>query len=144
LVRASVIDTSERRRREKVQRATYQISEAIHAAHDLQSLYEKIHSIIKTLMPAENFYLALLNYETGFYHFEYFVDKFDPTPPPRQVGRGLNGYVLRTGKPLLAMRQSMVDPSSEWHLVSGTPSAVWLGVPLALGGRIFGVMTVPD
>jgi PAS domain S-box-containing protein len=144
LVRASVIDTSQRRRREKVQRATYQISEAIHAARDLESLYEKIHSIIKTLMPAENFYLVLHHPESGVFHYDYHVDKIDPRPPPRAMGRGLNAYVLKAGKALLASRTSMTDPQNEWSLVSGTPSAVWLGVPLAVRGRILGVMAVQD
>jgi PAS domain S-box-containing protein len=144
LVRASIIDTTERRRREKVQRATYQISEAVHTARDLESLYERIHSIIRTLMPADNFYLALHHPETGLYHFDYHVDRIDATPPPREMSEGLSGYVLRTGKPLLATRESMLDPKSEWRVVSGIAAAVWLGVPLAIGGRIFGIMAVRD
>ncbi len=144
LVRASIIDTTERRRREKVQRATYQISEAVHAARDLESLYQRIHSIIATLMPAENFYLVLHHPETGYYHSDYFVDTVDPTPPPQPIGPGLNGYVVRTGKALLTTRRGMMDPGSEWRVAVGTPSAVWLGVPLAIGGRIFGVMALQD
>jgi PAS domain S-box-containing protein len=145
LVRASIIDTTERRRREKVQRATYQISEAVHATRDLDSLYERIHSIIRTLMPAENFYLALHHPETGLYHFDYHIDKVDEAaPPPRQMNEGLSGYVLRTGQSLLATRESMLDPKSEWRVVSGIAAAVWLGVPLAIGERIFGIMAVRD
>ncbi len=144
LVRASIIDTTERRRREKVQRATYQISEAVHTARDLESLYERIHSIIRTLMPAENFYLALHHAETGLYHFDYHVDKIDTTPPPRLMNEGLSGYVLRTGRALLATRATMLDPHSEWRVVSGIAAAVWLGVPLAIGGRIFGIMALRD
>ncbi|MGZ8920217.1 MAG: PAS domain S-box protein [Limisphaerales bacterium] len=144
LIRASIIDTSERRRKEKIQQATYQISEAVHTADDLKNLYERIHSIIKTMMPAENFYLVLHHPETGLFHFDYHVDLMDPRPAPRVLATGLNAYVIRTGRALLASRESMVDPKSEWKIASGTPSAVWLGVPLTVRGRNLGAMAVQD
>jgi PAS domain S-box-containing protein len=144
LVRASIIDTSESQRKQKIQQATYEISEAVHKADDLKNLYERIHSIIKGLMPADNFYLVLHKPETGFYHFDYFIDEIDPVPVPRQMTSGLNAYVIRTGKALLATRDSMLDPASEWKTDMGTPSAVWLGVPLASRGKLFGVMALQD
>ena len=144
LIRASIIDTSERRRKEKIQQATYQISEAVHAADDLKSLYERIHAIIKTMMPADNFYLVLHHPETGLFHFDYHVDQMDPRPAPRVLATGLNAYVIRTGRALLASRESMIDPNSEWKIASGTPSAVWLGVPLVVRGRTIGAMAVQD
>ena len=144
LIRASIIDTSERQRKEKIQQATYQISEAVHTADDLKSLYERIHSIIKTMMPADNFYLVLHHPETGFFHFDYHVDQMDPRPAPRVLASGLNAYVLRTGRALLASRESMLDPASDWRIAGGTPSAVWLGVPLTVRGVNMGVMAVQD
>ena len=144
LIRASVIDTSERRRKEKIQKATYQISEAVHSADDLKNLYERLHSIIKTMMPADNFYLVLHHTESGLFHFDYHVDLRDARPTPRVLATGLNAYVIRTGRALLASRESMLDPASEWKIASGTPSAVWLGVPLTVGGRNLGVMAVQD
>jgi len=144
LIRASIIDTTERRRREMIQQATYQISEAVHTADDLPALYERIHSIIQRFMRAENFYLVLHHPHTGLYHFDYHVDRVDPRPTPRKLTTGLNAYVIRTGRALLATRQSMIDPGSEWRLAAGTPSAVWLGVPLVLRGKILGVMALQD
>jgi PAS domain S-box-containing protein len=144
LIRASIIDTSERRRKEKIQQATFQISEAVHTADDLKSLYQRIHSIIKTMMPADNFYFVLHHPESGLYHFDYHLDQMDPRPAPRVLATGLNAYVIRTGRALLASRESMLDPNSEWRIAGGTPSAVWLGVPLASRGRTLGVMAVQD
>jgi PAS domain S-box-containing protein len=144
LIRASIIDTSERRRKEKIQQATYQISEAVHAADDLKSLYERIHSIIRTMMPADNFYFVLHHPETGLFHFDYHLDQMDPRPTPRSLTGGLNAYVLKSGRALLATRGSMIDPKSDWKIASGTPSAVWLGVPLTVRGRNLGVMAVQD
>lgn len=136
--------TAELRASEQIQRATYQISEAIHAADDLPSLYERVHGIIKSLMPADNLFLALHDASTGLFHFDYYVDEVDSPPPPRPMSAGLAAYVFKTGKALLATRESMTDPASEWRLVHGTPSAIWLGVPLIVRGRTLGVMAVQD
>jgi PAS domain S-box-containing protein len=156
LIRGSVTDNTERRRRESIQRATYQISEAVHAAEDLDSLYSRIHEIIKGLMPAENFYLALFDPGTELISFPYFVDERSERPTPFKLGTGLTGHVLRTGKPLLVdaamnARQKRVGDTVTFegfeeirYVESGTPAAIWLGVPLSLEGRPFGVMAVQD
>ena len=144
LLRGTVIDNSERRRRELVQRATYQISEAVHAVDDLRSLYQRIHAIVKGLMPADNFFLLLHDPATELHYYAYHVDQMDAWPAPRKVAGGLVGHILRTSKALLVDQQSMMDERNEWHYVSGTPSAIWLGVPLIVRGKTIGVMAVQD
>ena len=156
LVRGSVTDTTERKRREKIQRATYEISEAVHAAGDLDNLYERIHQIIKGLMPAENFYLALFDAGTEMITFPYYVDEHGDWPDPFKVNTGLTGYVLRSGKPLLMGREMNARKRYVGDAVTfegyeeitfkekGRPAAIWLGVPLNLGGRPLGVMAVQD
>jgi PAS domain S-box-containing protein len=125
LIRASIIDTSERRRKEKIQQATFQISEAVHTADDLKSLYQRIHSIIKTMMPADNFYFVLHHPESGLYHFDYHLDQMDPRPAPRVLATGLNAYVIRTGRALLASRESMAErlrrcgSGCRWRVAAG-------------------------
>jgi PAS domain S-box-containing protein len=138
-------EIGERRRAEQVQRALFEISEAVHAAVDLPSLYARIHAVIGTLMPAENFYLALQDAATGMVNFPYHRDRADPPPPPRTGRRGMTEYVLRTGRAALvglADIQRLKD-AGEYHQ-SGHPAAIWLGVPLTVEGRTFGVMAVQD
>ena len=144
LIRGSMIDMRERKRREKTQHATYEISEAVHEAEDLDRLYARIHSIVRTLMPADNFYIVLHDLVAGHHFYAYHVDLVDPHPAARVMKDGLNGYVLRTGNSLLTNRVSMTDPASPWRLQSGTPSAVWLGVPLEVRGETFGLIAVQD
>ena len=79
---ASVSD-GEERRRDKVQQATFEISEAVHAAQDLENLYQHIHQIVLGLMPAQNFYIALLDTDTEMISFPYYVDERSPKPAPR-------------------------------------------------------------
>jgi PAS domain S-box-containing protein len=154
LLRASIIDNTERHRREKIQQATFQISEAAHTAQDLDGLYRQIHEIVKELMPADNFYIALLDPAGQVLDFPYFVDERDTKPGPIKLSVGLTGYVLRTGKPLLASEDNIVhtesggygivtDGSREaFYSEVGTPAAVWLGVPLIVGDQRIGVMAL--
>jgi len=66
-------------------------------------------------------------------------------PLPRKAGRGMTEYVLRTGRPALADLHEIhrLKETGE-YFQSGHPSAIWLGVPLTIEGRTFGVMTVQD
>ncbi len=142
-----------RARRERIQGATWQISEAVHSARDLDQLYGRIHEIVGTLMPADNFYLLLRDAETGLDHTVYWRDEMDAAPPPQRLRRGMTAYVLRTGRPLRATRSQMMRPlpagcveaeGDDWYLEAGTVSAVWLGIPLRLDQEVFGVMAVQD
>lgn len=157
LVRASVIDTTERRRRDQVQRAVYEISEAVHAAADLPALYERIHGIVRGLMPAENFFLALYEAASELITFPYYVDEqATEVPEPRRISTGLTGLVIRTGRAVLADRRFaersrregdrivVETPAPVSYIESGRPAAVWLGVPLLIQGVCIGVMAVQD
>ena len=68
-VAEQIASAIERKRREEIQRATYQITEAVQRAEDLDNLYTRIHEIVKSLMPAENFYIALLDPSTRLVSF---------------------------------------------------------------------------
>lgn len=156
LLRASIIDNSERQRRELIQHATFEISEAVHTTDDLPSLYARLHAIIKTLMPADNFYIALLNEDGQSFGFPYLVDQYDQSTAPLRLDQGLTGYVFRRGRPLLAGPHNSITPERRLGLVEeggerieaiffGPKAAVvWLGVPLAIRGRTFGVVALQD
>jgi PAS domain S-box-containing protein len=149
-------DNRQRERREKIQRATFQISEAVHTAEDLDSLYRQIHAIVRGLIPAKNFYISMHDRERKLLVFPYLVDERDKCPGPMKEGTGLTGHVLRTGKTFLASRRNMiprtadgrgvvVDGSLEIPFVEcGTPPAQWLGAPMVARGRVLGVLEVFD
>jgi len=138
-------EIAERARAEKVQRALYAISEAIHAVEDLPNLYQRIHEIISTLMPAGNFYIALYDPATDTVSFPYHRDEMDPPPVARKARRGMTEYVLRTGRAALVdlIEIEKLKASGE-YVQSGAPAKIWLGVPLSSGGKPFGVMAVQD
>src|SRR4030095_15019676 len=72
LVRGSILDNTERQRHEQVRQATFDILEAVHQSADLESLFPHTHSIIKRLMPAQNFYIALLDPATWVSSFSFY------------------------------------------------------------------------
>ena len=145
LIQATLHDITERKKFEKIQKALYSISEAVNTTEDMETLYSKIHEVIRTLMPANNFYIALYDEKEELITFPYFVDEFDIQPEPRKPGRGLTEYVLRTGVDIIITSEVDIKlrELGEVDLV-GEPSAVWLGIVLKHEGKIIGVMVVQD
>ena len=140
----TVEDVTSRRRVEEECRALLEIVQGLNATYDLDELFSLIHRAVGRVLYAENFLIALYNPETGFLHFEFFVDKHDPTPPPRPLGKGLSGYVLNNDLPLLLSREEqrrMVEKGMVEGVV-GTFSASWLGVPLRTPSGAIGVLVV--
>ena len=140
------VDVTERRRREKIQAATYEISQAVLGSNDLLTLLGKVHRIIGGLVPARNFYVALLNADRSVLSFPYFVDEKTPQPKPRPPRTGLTEYVIETRQPLLAGHEEIVGRLKLHGNYSpqGNPSAQWLGAPLIVDDRCIGVITVQD
>jgi PAS domain S-box-containing protein len=136
-------DITARRRAEQVQHATYRISQATIAADNLYELLQRLHEIVGELMPAKNFYVALVDRVNRRLAFPYFVDERDPDSASKPLGRGLTEYVIRTGEPLLATPEIHDDliRRGEAEMV-GPPSIDWLGVPLRVRDEIIGAIVV--
>lgn len=138
-----IVDVTAQKRAEALRSALYRIADRTSHARDVSDLCASLHAIVAELMPARNFYIALLDEEARLLTFPYFVDERDATPDPIPPGRGLTGYVLRTGAPLLAtpavfeelVREGIVE-------LVGAASLDWLGVPLKVGGKVLGVVAV--
>ena len=136
-------DISGRKRAEALQQATYQLAEAALQSRNIQDLLPKIHGIVRGLMPAENFYVALWDRASDTVSFPYWVDDHDPAPAPRRSKRGLTELVLRTGEPQLITELSMPALVASGQIESfGSLSLDWLGVPLGGEAGVFGALVV--
>jgi PAS domain S-box-containing protein len=131
------------RRRERAQGCAYRISESARSVLDLQTLFRTIHESLGDVLPARNFYIALLDPAAGQLHFPYFADEHDTTPAAKVLGRGLTEYVLRTRQPLLATPEvfRQLVASGEVELIA-SDSVDWLGAPLVARGQAIGVAAV--
>lgn len=137
--------TDRYRRQRRIQEATYAIAQAVTSSVGLDDLFARIHRIVASLMEARNLYVALLDEATGSLSIPYFRDEIDAEPPagPVPAGRGLTGYVLRTGRPLLATPEVFdgLVAAGEVEPI-GAASIDWIGVPLRAGERTIGVLAV--
>jgi PAS domain S-box-containing protein len=137
LVRGSVLDNTERHRRALIQQATYDIAEAALGAGDLPGFYARVHGIVKRLMPAAGFCVALTGPEPEGLRF---VCRRDERPPSSSVIAADTARIQQVlaEKVPLRFRQD----GSPWVLAH--PAASWLGVPLSDRDGIQGVMAVMD
>jgi signal transduction histidine kinase/DNA-binding response OmpR family regulator len=112
---------------------------------NLDQLLDLAWRSIGKVLYAENCFVALHDSATDLIHFEFWIDKFDPVPPPLPVGKGLSrsSYVVRTGRPLLLTKElkARMHAQGELQLV-GSDSPSWLGVPLRTSARTIGVLAV--
>jgi PAS domain S-box-containing protein len=140
------IDITERRRSDRVQAATFQISRAVIAGGDLTTLFAELHSIIGGLMSAKNFYVALINPEGTVLSFPYFVDEYVESAPPRAPVNRFTEYIIATRRPLLvnAPELSLLLASRGEYLTLERPAAQRLGAPLIAGRRVLGVIALQD
>jgi PAS domain S-box-containing protein len=139
-------DITERRRREQVQTATYQISQVILTGGDLPELFAEVHRIIGVLMPAKNFYIALLSEDGKELSFPYFVDEHVPPPGPRPLGNGFTEYVLHSPTPVRvtsAELPRMLATRGTYYPLE-RPAAQRLGASLRVDGRAIGVIALQD
>jgi len=136
-------DITERKTNELTQAAITQISESALTARTAKELFDTVYHSIQTILPAKNFYTALLDRTTNLLSFPYHADEIDDDWTPRRLGRGLTAYVIRSGKRLRTSPEIFADMEAAGEIVSdGAPSVDWLGVPLRGEGAVMGVMAV--
>ena len=138
-----ITDITEMRWNERLQSALYRINAVNLATNDIQQMFAQLHGIISELMYAKNFYMALYDPATTMISFPYFVDEYDPPPPPRPFSHGLTEYILSSGEILHAPLDvfDMLSDRGDIELI-GAQAVDWLGVPLKYGGKTFGVLAI--
>ncbi|MDP1678329.1 MAG: PAS domain S-box protein [Bacteroidota bacterium] len=136
-------DITKRKWLELEQQAVHEITQGVSTTSNLYELLKLIHQSLKTVMYAENCFVALHDQNTGLFSFPYFVDQHDPTPDPVAMDKSCTAYVYRTGKPFL-LTQELFDRLVEQNEVEliGTNSPSWIGVPLLTPSRIIGVLVL--
>jgi PAS domain S-box-containing protein len=139
----TIQDITDRKRLELARSALFDISEATQAVSTMEELLARTHQCISTLLPARNFFVAVVQEGTGDLTFPYFVDEMDGAPQPRRRGRSLTDRVLATGEAQLLTLETITVLAAEGAVeVQGTVPHMWLGVPLLGPEGPFGVLVV--
>ncbi len=136
-------DITEKRRAEMERQIIAEIGQSVITTANLGELFKLAHHAIGKVLHAENCFIGLHDLTTDLLHYEYWVDKFDPAPTPRPIGKGFSSYVLRTGQPLLLVEELKKQMCARDGVEqSGTDSPSWLGVPLRTRTHTIGVLVV--
>lgn len=127
-----------------VQGGLLQLSELASKVQDLTEFYPQLNHVVSSILPADNFYIALENHEQQL-ELVYFVDEKDDSTLPEANGieNGITGYVYATGQSILCDKTgyfAMVQDGKFAKL--GSEPEFWFGVPLKRGNRCIGVMAV--
>ncbi len=135
-------EIAERKKAEKVQKTLYDISSALNTIVNMDELFDKIRKFLSNIIDTTNMYVALFDDKTDTISFSYVVDEKDKleTFP---IGKSFTAYVIKTGKPLLAtekVQKELIDSGKVKFI--GTPSKIWLGVPLKIENKVIGVVAI--
>ncbi len=135
---------TKRKRAENIKTAIYRISEETNLTDNLQELIEKIHLILKSIMCAKNFYVALYDEKTDRYSSPYFVDQYDSIDDKTMNLNGsLTDYVRKTRKAIIVDHKrhaELVESGKAAYILK--PPQVWMGVPLKTAAGVFGVIAM--
>jgi diguanylate cyclase (GGDEF)-like protein/PAS domain S-box-containing protein len=138
-------DITKRKRLEAESRAISTIMRGVTTTENLDELLELIHSTIKTIVYAENCFVALYDPDTEMLTMQFWVDKYDPKPGPLKTGRSLSAYVFRQGRSMLVTDAAAKEFYARGEIENvGTDSPIWLGVPLKTPAGVIGVLVVQD
>jgi signal transduction histidine kinase/ActR/RegA family two-component response regulator len=125
---------------ERLRTALYEISELAHQAQNITNLYANLHQIVARLIPAKNFYIALIKQkkDAQYISFPYYVDSLDAhyqgqELPLDQENQPLATYLLKTRQPLLLTPENFQATCREQNIkYIGTKPHSWLGAPFYL------------
>jgi hypothetical protein len=130
---------------ERLQRALYAIAEQAGAGQDMPEMMRSLHSIVSSLMYAENFYIVLYDAATDSVRFPYYIDIADTDPPPpdqdlplHDMLHSLTWNLLQEGRPLMGSVDELRQQLGDRFVLVGPSCEHLLGVPLLRGGHVVG------
>ncbi len=138
-------DVTQKRKEEKVQKIISEILQYSNVGASLDEFFNFIRESIRELMPVKNFYISLYDRENDSLTFPYFEDEFDNEAVTIKFRNGLTEYIIKSGK------SELIDEERDAQLVKegkvdlvGSPSKIWLGIPLSIGEQTIGALVVQD
>jgi len=133
-----------RRRQNKIQSVLQEIAETAVVADSLDELYAKIHQSVAKVLPAHNFFVALVDRPAQEIVTIYCVDATGVIKPRRPLAQGFTEYVLQQDRVvyLTATDFAMLWENGEIDF-QYLPISQSLGAPLrSSSGEVFGVIAL--
>jgi PAS domain S-box-containing protein len=145
-------DVTERKRAQaELLRRNQELATLNEISHELSKLGEpteiaqKIHTLIGKVLDNRNLYVALYDSQKGEVSFPaYTIDGQPYHAPTRKLGLGLTEYVISTKQPLHISRDLEGALRKLGLQLSGRSAQCWLAVPMLVGEKVVGVITIQD
>jgi PAS domain S-box-containing protein len=135
-------DITERKKSEQVRELMYTISDSVTQTKNLSELSQVIRQELGKVFDTTNFYIALYNKNKETLTLPLFVDEKDSFNeiPAKNT---LTGYLIRNNRPIL-MKNEQIEELVKMGEIDdvGTPSKIWLGVPLRIKDETIGALVV--
>jgi signal transduction histidine kinase/CheY-like chemotaxis protein/putative methionine-R-sulfoxide reductase with GAF domain len=116
------------------------VGQAAAAQLDLDPLMALVGDKMVETFRADICYIALYDAESGIIDFPYYNESGQRQTEPMQFGEGLTSYIIETRQPLLMNQSSHFEAMSAKSV--GRLSKSYLGVPMMLGDKAIGVISV--
>ncbi|NNF99611.1 MAG: GAF domain-containing protein [Desulfobacteraceae bacterium] len=131
---------------EELTSTIFQISNAVNTTDNLDELYASIHKILARVIDVSNFFIAVYDVQKDSVSYPFYIDRsgdhFRELPNVSRSG-ALIAEVIKSGEPIFFDKEKMYGRAEQLGLeIIGTPSELWLGVPLKIKGLVIGAMVV--
>jgi PAS domain S-box-containing protein len=129
---------------DEISQVLFDITSAVHRSENLLQLFERIHHILKRIIDASNFFIAIVDTKERTLHFPYFVDTLDDDFSPItnfDSSDSLTGLVVSQRKPILLKTEDLEIRKSK-NGVWGPMPLTWMGAPLIIKDEVIGVVAV--
>ena len=134
-------DVTERKLLEKMQAATYAVSEAAHNATDLAALFWEIHQIIAKLVPVAGFAVAICDAKTKQLDFAYQMDARGNSPIVQEkIARRYCAEAIRSQRPILLPDEALAAFPADSTSSGG--KELWWAIPLATQKEAIGALVL--
>jgi PAS domain S-box-containing protein len=117
------------------------VGQALSSQLDLDALIEIVGDKLQEVFDADIAYVALHDEVAGHIDFAYYYEAGDRSrQEPMRYGEGITSQILDSRAPLLLNRAQQYDDLANAPV--GTPSLSYLGVPIMVGEKAIGVVSV--
>ncbi|MDA3788719.1 MAG: PAS domain S-box protein [Desulfobacula sp.] len=142
----TMLDVTDRKRAKDINKALFNISNAVNTTPNLKDLYVSIHNSLGNIMDVTNFFIALVDIKERTLHFPYFVDTVDDDFLPItnfDTDGSLTGLVASQRRPVL-MKKKQLEKRASQNGVRGVLPLIWMGAPLIVKEEVIGVVAAQN
>ncbi|WP_457553154.1 ATP-binding protein [Desulfobacula sp.] len=143
-VAGTMLDVTETKLAKDINKALFDIANAVNTVPKHQDLYRSIHTFLGRVMDVTNFFIAILDIKERTMYYPYHVDTRDSDFSPitnYDTNKTLTGLVALKRRPVLLRKKDLEKRASQ-NGVRGILPLIWMGAPLIVKDKVIGVVAV--